>query len=142
MVLVGSSGLDDVVFFRRVSWFPPTASDFLDLTSTVRPFFRAQLTAAVFKKGSALGTPNRLGSAAEALQIRSGSSCSLAVLLLDVAGNVHEEGDGQKEGLHNVGDIEVSAGVNLGPLGVVVVEPWATKRRKTSVLHLYPCPNF
>ena len=48
---------------------------------------------------------------------------SLSILLLDVACDVHEEGDWQQQGLHNVGNVEVSTSVNLGPLGVIVVEP-------------------
>ena len=49
---------------------------------------------------------------------------SLSVLLLDVACDVHEEGNWQQQGLHNVGNVEVSTSINLGPLGVIVVEPW------------------
>ena len=48
---------------------------------------------------------------------------SLAILSLDVAGNVHEEGDREQEGLHDVGDIEEATSINLGPLGIVEVEP-------------------
>ena len=55
------------------------------------------------------------------------TASSLAVLLLNVAGNVHEEGDWQQEGLHNVGGVEVSTSINLCPLGVVIVEPWMTQ---------------
>ena len=53
--------------------------------------------------------------------------CLLAVLLLNVAGNVHEEGDGQQQRLHNVRGVEVSTSINLCPLGVVIVEPWMTQ---------------
>ena len=49
---------------------------------------------------------------------------SLSVLLLDVACDVHEEGKWQQQGLHNVGNVEVSTSINLGPLCVIVVEPW------------------
>eukprot|EP00408_Alexandrium_pacificum_P059156 CAMPEP_0171177154 /NCGR_PEP_ID=MMETSP0790-20130122/12096_1 /TAXON_ID=2925 /ORGANISM="Alexandrium catenella, Strain OF101" /LENGTH=102 /DNA_ID=CAMNT_0011642049 /DNA_START=83 /DNA_END=388 /DNA_ORIENTATION=+ len=43
---------------------------------------------------------------------------SLAVLLLDVARNVHEEGDRQEQRLDNVADVEVLAHIHPGPLGV------------------------
>ena len=55
------------------------------------------------------------------------TASTLAVQLLNVAGNVHEEGDWQQEGLHNVGGVEVSTSINLCPLGVVIVEPWMTQ---------------
>eukprot|EP00437_Effrenium_voratum_P065381 CAMPEP_0181494856 /NCGR_PEP_ID=MMETSP1110-20121109/52043_1 /TAXON_ID=174948 /ORGANISM="Symbiodinium sp., Strain CCMP421" /LENGTH=185 /DNA_ID=CAMNT_0023622393 /DNA_START=20 /DNA_END=575 /DNA_ORIENTATION=- len=50
------------------------------------------------------------------------SSSLIAVLSLDVARDVHEEGDGQQEGLHDVGHIEEAARINLRPLRVVEVE--------------------
>ena len=40
------------------------------------------------------------------LRVPSLRNHSLAVLPLDVAGDVHEEGDWEKEGLHNVRDVE------------------------------------
>merc|ERR1711879_878568 len=47
---------------------------------------------------------------------------SLAVLLLDVSRNVHEERDGQEERFHNVAGVEGAASVNHCPLEVVDVE--------------------
>ena len=47
---------------------------------------------------------------------------SLPVLPLDIAGDVHEEGDGKQEGFHNVGHIEEATSIHLGPLRVVEVE--------------------
>ena len=57
---------------------------------------------------------------------------SLAILSLNVAGNVHEEGDGEQEGLHDVGDIEEATSVNLRPLGVIEVEPGLKHGRRSA----------
>merc|ERR1712217_180750 len=58
----------------------------------------------------------------QAATSRLHSGSSLAVLLLDVCGDVHEEGDRQEERLHYVGDVEVFTRVDLGELWVVDVE--------------------
>ena len=47
---------------------------------------------------------------------------SLPVLPLNVTSNVHEEGDGKQEGLHDVGHVEEAASIHLGPLWVIEVE--------------------
>ena len=47
---------------------------------------------------------------------------SLPVLPLDIAGDVHEEGNGKQEGLHNVRHIEEATSIHLGPLRVIEVE--------------------
>ena len=62
---------------------------------------------------------------------------SLAVLLLDVACNVHEEGDGQQQGFHDVGHIEVAAGIHLGPLRVIVVELQVAIESHLRKLHVF-----
>ena len=92
-------------------------------------------SAAAFRVRAACGHQKDFGSALGTWhKTRLAYELSLALLLLDVARQVHEEGDRQQQRLNDVGDVEVSAGIDLCPLGVVVVEP---RRKPAPTLRLY-----